>query len=252
MNSKKVSVIMPAYNAEKYIEEAVRSVIAQTYQNWELFIIDDCSSDRTPEIAKRFSEEDSRIVFLQNEENVNVAKTRNRGFDCCTGDYVALLDSDDIWLPEKLEKQIKKMEETGADISYCSYGIMSETGEKAKPDYIVSEKVDFDKLLKENIIGCSTVLLSSEIAKKYRFMQNFYHEDYVLWLKILEDGYKAAGCTEVLVQWRFFESSRSFDKRNGAKSRWIIYRKYLKLPLWKSFWCFGNYAAAGIKKYFIK
>lgn len=101
-----VSVIMPAYNAEKYIEEAVSSVLSQTYKNWELLILDDCSSDCTAEIAEYFASLDTRIRLLRNPQNMGVAKTRNRGFDIAKGEWIALLDSDDVWHSDKLEKQL--------------------------------------------------------------------------------------------------------------------------------------------------
>lgn len=249
MTDKKVSIIMPAYNAEKYIEEAVGSVIAQTYSNWELFIIDDCSSDNTPEIAKKLSEKDSRIIFLQNEENVNVAKTRNKGFECCSGDYVALLDSDDIWLPEKLEKQLEKMEETGADISYCSYGMINEQNEKSHEDFIVPETADFEYLLKRMVISCSTAVFSHKIIENHRFRTDYYHEDFVFWLEIVSAGFKTCGSNEVLAYYRVAEGSRASNKFRSALHRWKIYREVLGLSFLKSTKYFAEYALLGFKKY---
>ena len=110
-----VSVIMPAYNAEKYIEEAIRSVLSQTYTNWKLLILDDGSTDRTAELAERFANADTRIRLLRNPQNMGVARTRNRGFDMANGDWAALLDSDDVWHSDKLEKQLAAAERSGAD-----------------------------------------------------------------------------------------------------------------------------------------
>ncbi len=244
-----VCVIMPAYNASRFIEEAIQSVIDQTFCDWELIVIDDCSSDDTVAIVENLAKTDPRITLLRNEVNQGVAKTRNRGLDLCRSSYVALLDSDDIWHPEKLERQLRLAEGTGADILYCSYGIMDAEGNKAKNDYIVPPRTDFEKLLKENVIGCSTVMITSEIAKKYRFEMGFQHEDYVLWLRLLQNGHKACGCPEVLVKWRYIVNSRSFNKRRSAQDRWRIYRKNLKLPLFKSLRVFVSYAAASIRKY---
>lgn len=248
-NQPLVSIIMPAYNAERYIEEAVRSAMAQTVTDWELLIIDDCSGDSTCSVAERLAREDKRIALFHNEENLGAAGTRNRGLELCRGKYVALLDSDDVWHPDKLEKQLERLRQTGADLSYSSYAVIGEDGKKAKGDYIVPENASFKKMLKENVIGCSTVLLDARIAKQYRFDTSFFHEDYVLWLRLLRDGYTAAGCGEVLVDWRYIESSRSFDKQKSARNRWKIYREYLKLPLPKSLWAFSNYAATSLRKY---
>ena len=244
-----VSVVMPAYNAEKYIEESITSVINQTYTNWELIVIDDGSKDNTAEIVKQFAEKDKRITLYLNEKNMGVAKTRNRGFDMAKGEYIALLDSDDIWLPEKLEKQLKLAEETDAEIIYCSYELISETGEKTGKDFIVSPCTDFCEMLTKCMFSCSTNIFKSEIFKNYRFSNNYYHEDYVLWLELLKNGKIAAGCTEVLAKYRQIKGSRASNKLNAAKNRWIIYRKYLKLPLVKTCIFIAKYAYYGAIKY---
>ncbi|MBP3324238.1 MAG: glycosyltransferase [Clostridia bacterium] len=244
-----VSVIMPAYNAERFIEEAIASVQAQSYENWELFVIDDGSKDRTKEIVKNLAENDKRIRFLINEKNMGVAKTRNRGIDLSSGKYVAFIDSDDVWHKDKLKKQLEKLKEKDAGIGYCSYEIIGENGEKAKEDYIVSETATFKDILKENYIQCSAMLIRSDIVKRFMFNTEFYHEDYILGLDMLRAGEKAAGNKELLLKWRYLENSRSFNKRKSAMNRWRIYRNYLKLPFFKSVSLFLNYAAAGLKKY---
>ena len=245
-----VSVIMPAYNVEQYVEEAIRSVMGQTFRNWELFVIDDCSADATASVAERVAREDSRVTVVRNEQNMGVAKSRNRGLDLCRGSYIALLDSDDAWMPEKLEKQLARITGTGADLVYTSYAIVDADGDRVTADYIVPEATTFESLLRENTIGCSTVLLTRETAEKFRFGSDFYHEDYVLWASILKSGGKAAGCREPLVRWRYIENSRSFNKRHAAMNRWRIYRKYLKLPLGKCISSFLGYAVAGVRKYY--
>lgn len=244
-----VSVIMPAYNAAAYIESAIRSVMAQTYSHWRLLVIDDGSGDDTCAIVTRLSGEDDRVTLLRNERNMGVAETRNRGLDLCDGSCVAFLDSDDLWHPDKLTLQVRKMQEEQADLVYTSYGIMDCEGHPCKKPYLVPDATDFDHLLRENVIGCSAVLISEALARTYRFAACFYHEDYCLWLKMLQDGHKAVGCQEVLMTWRLACGSRSFDKRNGACNRWRIYRRHLGLPLCKSLSCFASYAVNGIKKY---
>lgn len=245
-----VSVIMPAYNAEAYIETAIRSVMDQTLADWELIVIDDCSRDATVEIVERLACEDSRITLLRNEVNMGVSKTRNRGMDLASGSFIALLDSDDVWHPKKLEKQVECLKQTCADFAYCSYAIVSADGEKVKADYIVPENITFESMLRENVIGCSAVLLTAPVVQKYRFGSDFYHEDYVLWMQLLRAGYRACGVKEILVDWRYIENSRSFDKRKSAQNRWLIYRKCLGLSLMQSLWAFLGYATSGVKKYF--
>lgn len=249
MTEPLISVIMPAYNADRYIAEAVDSVRMQTYKNWELLVLDDGSADQSCQIVQALAKEDSRIRLIKNEKNMGVARTRNRGFDLCKGSYVALLDADDLWHPTKLEKQLALLEQTGAQLAYSSYAIVNSQGQKVKGDYLVPETVTFRELLKENVIGCSAVLLRSELLQKHRFQTDFFHEDYVLWLQLLQEGYRAVGCRDVLLSWRFVENSRSFNKKKAAKNRWRIYRDYLHLPLHRSLWAFGHYALRSLRKY---
>ena len=244
-----VSVIVPVYNCAPYVEQAIRSVMAQSYPAWELIVIDDCSTDTTREIVARVAEEDERVHLICNAENLGVAKTRNKGLEQSRGAYVAFLDGDDLWLPEKLERQLALMEERQADIVYSSYGIVNAAGQPAAEDYVVPERTTFEQMLGENVIGCSTVLLKGEVARRYRFMVDFYHEDYCLWLDMLKDGLLAVGCPQVLVKWRLISNSRSFNKQNSAKNRWRIYRSYLKLPFFKSALLFFRYMINGIRKY---
>lgn len=244
-----VSVIMPAYNAELYIEEAIHSVLNQTVTDLELIVIDDYSTDGCHELAQEFAERDSRVTVLRNEVNSGVAVTRNRGIDLAKGEYIAFIDSDDVWHPEKLERQLTRMRESGSVISYCSYAIIDTEGEKVRADYLVPEQVEWKELLKENCIQCSAMLIRGDVVRRIRFNTEFYHEDYILGLDILGEGYIAAGCTEILLDWRYAPASRSFDKRKAARNRWRIYRDYLKLPLVKCGYLFACYAAGGLRKY---
>lgn len=248
-NPPLVTVIMPAYNAELYLEEAVQSVLDQTFTDWELLILEDCATDGTYALAEKLAARDDRITLLKNAQNMGVARTRNRGFDLARGKYVALLDSDDVWHLDKLERQLARMEETGADFSYTSYAIVDGEGKKTKADFLVPGEVTYRDQLTRNAIGCSTVMLKASLLKTYRFVTDFYHEDYVLWIQLLKDGYRAAGCEEVLVDWRFIENSRSFNKVKAAKNRWRIYRDYLKMPLHQRICAFAVYAVTSIIKY---
>lgn len=247
-----VSVIMPAYNAEAFLEAAICSVMAQTMTDWELLVVDDCSADGSFAVAQKMAAMDGRITAMRNRCNMGVAKTRNRGIDLAKGRYIAFLDSDDIWHPEKLQKQINRIEESGAAICYCSYAIMDSAGNRIKADYLVPAAVTYGDILKENYIQCSAMLIPAETVKKIKFNTEFYHEDYVLGLDILRRGGFAAGCTEVLLDWRYLENSRSFDKKKSAVNRWRIYREYLKLPLVKTCWLFACYTAGGLRKYLSK
>lgn len=243
-----VSVVMPSYNAEKYISEAIQSVIAQTYENWELLIIDDCSTDSTANIVKQFSDVDSRITLYSNPKNMGVALTRNKGMNLAKGSWIALLDSDDVWHKDKLEKQLVAAENTGADIIYCSYSLMDKNGEHLS-DFIVPERTSYDDMLRKNVIGCSTVFMRSPILIHHHFSTEHYHEDYVLWLELLKSGYIAAASTDVLVDYRIVDGSRSNDKLKSARNRWLIYREIEKLSLGKSVRVFAAYAFNGFIKH---
>ena len=247
-NRPLVSVIMPAYNAEKYIAEAIESVISQTYANWELFVLDDCSTDRTAEIAEGFAETDSRIRLLKNPQNMGVANTRNRGFDLARGEWIALLDSDDVWRSDKLEKQLALAKESGAEVIYCSYSMVDENGEHLS-DFIVPPKTTYDDMLKVSVLSCSTALMHRTVLSCHRFVTDYYHEDYVFWLELMRSGYSAAGCTEVLADYRIVKGSRSNDKLRAAKNRWLIYRKVEKMSFTKSANAFVSYALHGLGKY---
>ena len=244
-----VTVVMPAYNAERYIEIAIRSVMGQTFTDWELIVIDDGSKDATMEIVERLASEDGRITLLRNEANMGVAKTRNRGMARSRGQYVALLDSDDVWHPEKLEKQVALAKETGADVVYCSYALVDENGRKKCDDFIVPAQTDFNASLTKGVISCSTALLSRKVTETYRFDNTYYHEDLALWLQILKAGHVAYGVSDVLADYRVMEGTRAANKLNSAAHRWQIYRKLLGFSVFKSGKLLLKYAVLGLKKY---
>ncbi len=221
----------------------------QTFRDWELIVIDDGSNDSTREIIEALAEEDDRIISMPNESNIGVAKTRNRGLEISRGKYIALLDSDDIWRDDKLLKQLKKAESSGADIVYCSYGIIDEKDENLCSDFIVSEDADYASTLIRTEISCSTALLSRNIVDKYRFSTDFYHEDLVLWLKILKDGHKACGVTEILADYRVLRGSRASNKFKSALERWKVFRHQMGEPFFKSLILIVKYAFFAIKKY---
>lgn len=247
-NAPMVSVIMPAYNADSFIAAAIRSALEQTVTDLELIVIDDGSQDETLRIVQEAAKADPRVRCCPNDRNMGTARTRNRGLELSRGKYVAFLDSDDIWRPHKLEAQIRQLEESGADLVYSSYAIMDKEGKPFR-DFLVPETIDLDGLLKENVIGCSTVMMRRELAEQFRFQADYYHEDYVLWLQILQAGRKMAGIRDILVDYRFYFGSRAGNKLTSAQRRWTVYRKYLKLPVGKSLWYLSHYALAGVKKY---
>ena len=249
MNQPRVSVIMPAYNAEHFIDEAISSVISQTMSDWEMIVIDDCSGDSSFQIAQSYAAKDSRIRVLKNPENSGVAKTRNKGLDLFHGQYVAFLDSDDYWEPQMLEKMLYRAEETGADIIYCSYSLIDESGKKVCNDFIVPPRTVFKDSIVRSVITCSTVLITADLAKSNRFPTDMYHEDIAMWFQILRDGGTACGVTEILAAYRQRKDSRSGDKLISAYRRWPIYRKHLEMPFIQSAKAMAGYAYYGLIKF---
>ena len=162
---------------------------------------------------------------------------------------MAFIDSDDIWCPEKLDRQLKLITKTGADLCYTAYALVNLAGDKVRADYCVPEHTSYEELLCENVIGCSTVLLSAALAQSHPFDVDFYHEDYSLWLTLLKEGCTAVGCNEVLVKWCLREGSRSYSKLRSLKMRWKIYRNQLHMPIWQSIHYLRTYIRAGLKKY---
>ncbi len=241
---------MPAYNAERFIKEAINSVVLQTCSDWELLVIDDGSTDSTCAIVENLAAADERIKLIKNASNMGAARTRNRGLDMCQGAYVAFLDSDDVWHPNKLSSQIEAMQSRNAQLCYSSYAIIDDRGNPSKNAYVVPESITFDGMLRQNYIGCSTVVLSRDIVEQYRFATDFYHEDYCLWLDIMRSGHKVVGCSEVLVDWRLIKNSRSFNKVKSAKNRWRIYRRHMNFSFPKSVGLILSYFLSGIKKYY--
>lgn len=244
-----VSVVIAAYNAESFLDQAIRSVVTQTVADWELYVIDDHSADGTYAVAKVWEQRDPRIHALTNAHNWGVSRTRNRGIELARGQYIALLDADDAWYPKKLERQLEKFGNKNVGIVYCAYDVI-DTDEKKRCTYHVPEQTNYEAMLRENVMSCVTMLIPAEILKNNPFKSEFAHEDYVLGLDILMAGYSAVGCTEPLVEVHRVKGSRSFNKIGAAVNRWKVYREYLKLPLWKSVRVFTAYAFAGVKKYY--
>ncbi|MCI6538113.1 MAG: glycosyltransferase [Lachnospiraceae bacterium] len=244
-----VSIVMPAYNCEKFIGKAIKSVQDQTWTEWELIIIDDCSTDHTYDTADTYAQKDARIRLLRQEQNSGVACARNRGIQEAKGDMIAFLDCDDAWVSAKLEKQLELQRETGAEIIYCSYDFINENDETIRKPFIVPGITNYDKMLASSVISCSTALIKTSLLKKHLFQPEYYHEDYVLWMELLAIPVRAVGNREVLAHYRQLSGSRSNNKKNAAKQRWFVYRNVLHLGMIKSLNAFAKYALLGMIKY---
>lgn len=231
-------------------QSAIDSVLSQTYQNFELLIVDDCSKDDSLQLIKRKAQSDSRIRVISLEKNAGVANARNVGIREAKGKYIALLDNDDLWTADKLERQLA-IAEKGADIVYCSYDFIDEQNNEIKKTFIVPKQTNFNKMLASSVISCSTSFIKTELMQAHPFNPEFYHEDYVLWMELLRVCPTANGDEKVLMHYRQVTGSRSNKKGNAAKERWNTYRKALKLNIATSAWAFVRYAVNGVMKYYL-
>lgn len=247
---KKVSIILPVYNASRTIRDTVDSVLRQSYQNYELIIIEDCSRDDSLLIIRQYEQLNPKIRVLANPENKGVAFCRNIGIREASGDYISFLDSDDIWVEDKLERQVALLEKTKAQFTCASYDFIDEANRPLLRPHLVPEIIDFQTILKENIILCSTVCVEASLLKKHLFRSDYLHEDYILWLELLKLPVHTVTDTRVLTHYRLIKGSRSRNKFRAASSRWRIYRKFLKMNVFKSAYYFAQYAINGVKKYY--
>ena len=246
-----ISVILPVYNGEHSIEASVSSVLAQTHKNLELLIVDDASSDNTQEICRMLSGKDSRIKLLSNPGNQGALRTRTKGVEACGSEWIAFIDADDLWQPEKLEKQIMLRDSTGCDIVYTGSAFTNENGEKYDWIMHVPERVEYKKLLKQNIISNSSVLMKKEDYLKYAPSGDVamdMHEDFACWLGMLRDGRTACGIDEPLITYRLSKGAKSGNKFNAASMNMNTY-KYIGLGLWSRLFYQSCYAVNGLLKH---
>ncbi|MDN4071765.1 glycosyltransferase family 2 protein [Fictibacillus terranigra] len=245
----KVSIVTPCFNASEFIEETIKSVQSQTYNNWELIIVDDNSSDNSTILINNLKKTDNRIKLIELNNNVGPAKARNIAMENAEGKYIAFLDSDDLWLPSKLERQIEIMEKHDLILTFSNYRIIEENGELTSKVIKVPEKINYAQLLGNTIIGCLTVVFNREKTGDVR-MPEFRDcpEDSALWLSILRSGSEAVGIQEELALYRKTKGSLSRNKIKAARKTWNMYRKLEKLNVIKSSFCFLNYSYNAMKK----
>jgi teichuronic acid biosynthesis glycosyltransferase TuaG len=219
-----ISIIMPAYNAEKTLGAAIESVISQTYPCWELIVVNDASRDGTNEIAQAYAAGDQRIRVLCNEKNCGVSETRLRGLQASRGQWIALLDSDDAWAPDKLKKQMDVANAANAKLIFTGSGYMDENGNRIDWMLHVPEKIVYRKLLKQNLISNSSVLIRKECYQEHLCIADGAHEDFVCWLRFLRTGETAYGIDEPLLIYRVSSGSKSGNKLHSAQMAWRAYR----------------------------
>ena len=242
-----ISVITPTYNSEQFIAGTIESVQAQTFSEWEMMIVDDCSTDRTAEIVKSYAEKDSRIHLTVLDTNQGSAITRNTAMDQSKGRYIAFLDSDDLWLPEKLEKQLIFMQDNGIAFSFTQYVRMNEDGIDTGAISTAPATVTYEDLMKRCVIGCLTVMLDRERIGERRMVNIRTRQDYAFWLEITRNGHFAYGLPEVLARYRLVGNSISSNKWKAAKRNWYVFREVEQQTLPQTVYYFSHYVARSLR-----
>ena len=248
MRNNLVSIIIPSYNSSRFIVECVNSVISQTFQNWEMIIVDDCSNDNSKDIISDFSEKEERLKSIFLEENVGAAEARNIAIKKAKGKYIAFLDSDDIWNEDKLEKQIAFMSKNNIVFSFTSYQQISEDGIEKYSIMKAPKEIMYHSYLRNTIIGCSTVVIDKDNSGEFDMPSIRSSHDMALWLLIMKRGFSAYGLDENLAYYRIVSTSNTSKKWKAAKEVWDVYRKVENLNIIYSTYCFIGYAFNAIKK----
>lgn len=245
-----VSVIMPMHNSERFIGDAIESVIAQTYLHWELLVVDDASTDRSREIVREYERRDARIHLLINDNSVGMPYApRNYGILHAKGDFIAFLDSDDMWMKEKLKQQIPLFFRDGdrTAVVYSDYEKIDENGQRSARVVTAPRKVNYHQLLYGNVIGNLTGIFDvKKVGKNY--FKDIHHEDYAFWLSILKSGYVARNTQTVSALYRVRKQSVSSRKLNILTWQWHIYRKVEHIGVCRSVYYYINYAVRALKK----
>lgn len=243
-----VSIITPSYKSKKYIKETIDSVQKQSFHKYEMIIVDDCSPDESADYIESILP-DERFKLIRLETNVGAAEARNVAIRQAKGKYIAFLDSDDLWYPEKLEKQIKFMQNNELAFSYTSYDLINESGDKLNKVIKSVTSINFDGYMKNTIIGCLTVMIDRSKVKPFLMPNLRSSHDMALWGDIMKNNdIKAYGMSDVLSSYRLVSTSNTANKKKAAKEVWNVYREYFKFNCIKSSWFFINYAIHAILK----
>lgn len=236
------------YNSMPYIKEAIESVLAQSYKNWELLVIDDGSTDDSVSVVKEYEQKDSRIKLLINEKHIKMPSApRNMGIRAAKGRYIAFLDSDDIWFPQKLEQQLTFFSDNRVAIVFSNYEKMSEDGLRSDRIVTAPRRATYRKLLCGNVIGNLTGIYDTQKVGKIT-IDDIHHEDYVMWLSILKKGFFAKNTGTTLAAYRVRNSSVSSQKLKVCRWQWSVYRNVEHLSFFKSALYFCCYAFNAFSK----
>ncbi len=223
------------FNSEAYISETINSIINQTYPNWELLLIDDCSTDNTFIIVQKLISKHPNIKLIKNSTNLGAAITRNKGIEAAKGAYIAFLDGDDVWKPKKLETQLAFMNSNDCDVCFSSYDLMNEDGTFLNTQVQALKTLPYKKLLKSNYVGNLTGIYNVEVLGKILSPNLQKRQDWLLWLAVIKkSGKPALGMEESLAYYRVRKDSMSSNKINLLKHNYWVYKKGLGFSTIKS------------------
>lgn len=242
-----VSIVIPAHNAGKFIDDTIHSVLGQTYENWELIIVDDASSDNTLEVIKQFGCDKIRVIAMK--KNGGAAKARNRGMQAARGGFLCFLDADDLWQPGKLAAQLEFMKKTGAEFIFSSYVFADSKGRPNGKVVRVPESITYRQALKNTTIWTSTVMFDmSKLSKKDVEMPEVKSEDTATWWKVLKKVGRAYGMKEVTAIYRRSGKTLSSNKMVAIKRIWNLYRKCEGLNVVRSSANFMGWAFNAVRR----
>lgn len=237
-----VSVITPTYNCGTFIGKTIESVQAQTYTDWEMVIVDDCSVDNTREVVARYAEKDRRIHYHILPENSGAAVARTKAMQLADGNFMAFLDSDDLWMPDKLQRQLDFMQKNGYAFTCTAYEQIDEDGNLLHKTVKTVEKTNYNRLLLDCPVGNSTVMYNVDAIGKFEVPNIRKRNDDALWLAMLKKEQYIYGMPDVLMQYRIRKNSISSNKLQLIKYHWILYREIEHLNVFRSafhicWWC---------------
>ena len=248
MKKNLISIITPTYNCEEYISETIESVLNQTYEQWEMIIVDDCSTDNTKKIIDKYSRDDKRIRYYPLNINSGAAIARTKAMELAEGEYMAFLDSDDLWIPCKLEKQLEFMKQNDYSFTCTAYEQIDQSGKLLNKIVKSIPKTNYNRLLLDCPVGNSTVMYNVSNMGKFEVPNIRKRNDDALWLTMLKKETYIFGMTDVLMQYRIRENSISNNKVSLIKYHWILYRNIEHLSVLRSIFHIGYWVLIKLLK----
>ncbi|TGY42452.1 glycosyltransferase family 2 protein [Clostridium sartagoforme] len=229
-----ISIITPTYNCGKFIEETIESVMKQSYKNWEMIIVDDCSTDNTKEVVDKYTIKDKRIKYHILEQNSGAAVTRTKAMELASGNYIAFLDSDDLWTEDKLSRQLEFMKKNNYAFTCTAYSQIDEAGNSLDKIIKTKDKTDYNGVLLSCPVGNSTVMYNVDKLGKFVVPNIRKRNDDALWLQILKKEKYIYGMSDVLMKYRIRNNSISSNKLDLVKYHWKLYREIEHLSVARS------------------